>query len=131
MIALVGASAIFLMALQATISGPTNAFRGCLRQASEKAASEKVAPDAIDAYLRSACTAQLQSLKGAVVAFRLKNGMAKKAASDDANMTVEDYLATPVEKYQFLADFNAKKPAAATATPAPTAAAATTQPPKP
>ena len=103
MIALLGASAMSLTALQASINAPTVAFRGCLREAVSKANSEKVGPDAIEAYLRGACTVQMQSLRGALIAFRLKNGMAKKAAADDAAMTVDDYVSTPVDNFKFMA----------------------------
>ena len=129
MIALLGASAIILAALQATINAPTQAFRGCLRESSTKATNEKVAADAIEAYLRNACSVQMGSLKSAVVAFRLKNGMAKKAAAEDADMTVDDYVATTVDNYQFTAQLNAPKPAAQAA-PTAQAAPAATQPPK-
>jgi hypothetical protein len=96
MIVLIGASSIILTALQVSINAPTDAFRGCLRQASAKATSEKVGGDAIEAYLRNACGAEMQTLKNAVIAFRVKNGMAKKTAIGDAEMTVDDYVATPV-----------------------------------
>lgn len=124
MIALLGASAITLVALQAGINAPTEAFRGCLREASTKATNEKVAGDAIETYLRSNCSVQMDSLKAAVVAFRVKNGMGKKAAAEDANMTIDDYVATPVEKYRFMLELNTPKPqtAAAPAPAAPTAA---------
>jgi hypothetical protein len=128
MIALLGASAMFLAATQAGINAPTEAFRACLKQASTKASGEKVGADAIEAYLRNACGAQLGSLKSAVVAFRMKNGMAKKTAADDANMTIDDYVATSVDKYQFMADMN--KPQAPAAAPAPTPASVSSQPPK-
>jgi hypothetical protein len=128
MIALLGATAITLTALQATINAPTEAFRGCLREAASKATSEKVGGDAIEAYLRTACTAQMDELKSALIAFRVKNGMAKKTAASDADMTVDDYVATPVEKYQFMATLNAPKAAAPAATPAPTPAAVSTKP---
>ena len=133
MIALIGASAIFLTAAQAGINAPTDAFRTCLKEASTKATSEKVAADAYEAYARNTCSAQLGSLKSAVVAFRMKNGMARKAAADDANMTVDDYVATSVDKYKFLADMSAPaKPAApaAAVTPAATPASVSSQPPK-
>ena len=132
MIALLVASAINLTALQASIAAPTSAFRGCLRDAAAKAKGEKVGGDAIEAYLRSACTGQLGTLKQALIDFRLKNGMTRKAAISDTDMTVDDYVATPVDNYKFMADMD--KPKAqmpASATPAPTPAAATTQPPKP
>ena len=134
MIALLGASALTLTALQASIAGPTDAFRGCLREAATKAKGEKVAGDAIEAYLRTACTAQMGTLKDALVAFRMKNGMTKKAAASDADMTVDDYVATPADNYKFMANMDAPK-AAAPAPPAPTPAAAPanppSQPPKP
>jgi hypothetical protein len=129
MIALLGASALMLTGLQATIAAPTNAFRGCLREAAAKATTEKVGADAIEDYLRNACTVQMGTLKSAVVSFRVKNGMSRKAASADAEMTVEDYLATPADNYKFMANANAKS--SPVATPAPVAAAATAQPPKP
>ena len=130
MIALLGASAITLAALQASINAPTDAFRGCLRESSAKAEQEKVAAESIETYLRNACTVQMGSLKNAVVAFRTKNGMTKKAAAEDADMTVDDYLATSVDKYQFMAQSNAPKAAPAAAPQAQAAATAATEPPK-
>lgn len=124
MIALLIASAISLTALQASIAAPTNAFRGCLREAVTKAKSEKVPADGIEGYLKTACTAQMGTLRSALVAFRMKNGMSAKAAASDAQMTVEDYVATPADNYKFMANMNAPKPAAAPATPP-------AQPPKP
>jgi hypothetical protein len=135
MIALVVASAINLTALQASITAPTDAFRGCLREAASKAKSEKVAGDAIEAYLKAACTVQMGTLKGALISFRMKNGMSRKAAAADADMTVDDYVASPADNYKFLATMDAPKAAApavaAPATPAATPAAAPSQPPKP
>jgi len=133
MIALVGASVIYLIATQASIAGPTDAFRGCLREAATKAKSEKIAGDGIEAYLKNACTVQMGTLKDALVTFRMKNGMTRKAAASDAEMTVDDYVATPADNYKFMANMDAPKTAtpAAPATPAPTPAAVSTQPPKP
>jgi hypothetical protein len=133
MIALVVASTIYLAGLEAAINAPTEAFRGCLREATAKAKNEKVAGDAIEDYLRNACSVQMNALKSAVIAFRVKNGMAKKAAADDANMTVEDYIATPADNYKFLATMNAPaqpQPAAAAPPAAAPQPAATPQPPK-
>ena len=131
MIALLSASAITLAALQATINAPTDAFRGCLKASSAKATSEKVAADAIASYLRNACSVQMGTLKSAVVAFRTKNGMGRKAAAEDADMTVDDYVATIVDNYQFMAEMNAPKPAPQAAPAAQATPAAAPQPPKP
>ncbi len=132
MIAMLGASAISLSLVQAAIAAPTHAFRECLREAATKAQSEKVGGDAIEDYLRNACTSEMGALKDAVVAFRMKNGMSKKAAASDADMTVEDYDATPADNYKFMINYNAPKPqpaAAPAATPAPAAAPAPTPAP--
>ena len=135
MIALLVASAISLAATQASIAAPTDAFRGCLREAAIKAKSDKVTGDGIEAYLKNACTAPMGTLKEALVAFRIKNGMTRKSAADDAQMTVDDYVATPADNYKFIANMSAPKAAAAPApaalTPASAPATPPTQPPKP
>lgn len=133
MIALLGASAITLTALQAVINAPRDAFRTCLRAASEKAETEKVGGEAIEAFLRNACSGQASSLRSAVAAFNMKNGMARNTAAADASSTVDNYLAPKVDNYKFMAELNAPaKPAPANpATPAPTPASVSTQPPKP
>ncbi|HEY8433354.1 MAG TPA: hypothetical protein VIK68_01950 [Sphingomicrobium sp.] len=124
MIALLGASALTLAALQASIEAPTTAFRGCLHDAAAKATSEKVSADTIDTYLRNACTVQMGGLKDALVAFRIKNGMTKKAAADDAEMTIDDYVSTPADNYKFMATENAPKAPPPVAKPVATPAAA-------
>jgi hypothetical protein len=132
MIALLGASALALAGLQASIAAPTTAFRGCLHDATSKATSDKVSADTIETYLRGACTVQMGSLKEALVAFRMKNGMTRKAADSDAEMTIDDYVSTPTDNYKFMASQNAPKaqPAAA-AKPVVTPAAAPAQPVSP
>lgn len=139
MIALLGASALALAGLQASIAAPTTAFRGCLHDAASKATSDKVSADTIETYLRGACTVQMGSLKEALVAFRMKNGMTRKAADSDAEMTIDDYVSTPADNYKFMASQNAKtappaapaaKPATVTQAAAP-AKPASPQPPKP
>jgi hypothetical protein len=131
MIALLVASAINLTVLQASITAPTDAFRGCLREAVNKAKTDKVPGDGIEAYLKTACTAQMGTLKDALVAFRMKNGMTRKAAASDADMTVDDYVATPSDNYKFMANMNAPKAAPAPTAPAVATPAVATQPPKP
>lgn len=119
---------------------PTTAFRGCLREATTKATNDKLPGDGIETYLKSACTAEMDTLKNALIAFRMKNGMSRKAAASDADMTVEDYVATPADNYRFIAEKFGPKPAAPAVASAPSAAtapatvtpaAAPTQPPKP
>lgn len=131
MIVIVGMSAIALSMLQASITAPTESFRGCLRDAAAKANTEKVAGDKIEDYLRTACTVQMSTLKEALVAFRIKNGMTRKEAGSDAEMTVDDYVSTPADNYKFMINYNAPKAQAAAAPAAPPPAQPSSQPPKP
>ena|SRR5205085_5042220 len=140
MIALFAASVMFLVADQAALSGPTMSFKECLKTASNQATKDKVASNAYEGYARNACSAQISGLRSALVGFEVKNGTKRADAAKDADMTVDDYLASSVDKYQFLAGVaadNAKLEAAAAApkpaaplavTPAPTPAAAPTPP---
>lgn len=130
MIVLLAASALYMSALQAGIAEPTNAFRGCLREAATKAKSEKVPADKIETYLKTACTPQMSTLNEALIAFRMKNGMTRKAAASDATMTVDDYVSTPADNYKFAFAQDSKSAPAASApvVAAPVAAASTTKP---
>jgi hypothetical protein len=49
----------------------------------------------------------MNALTSAIISFRTKNGMSKKAAAADAEMTVEDYVATPADNYRFMINYNA------------------------
>ena len=139
MIALIAASAMYLVAGQAAITGPTMSLKDCLKTASPQAAKDKVKADAYEGYARNACTGQIGALRNALIAFEVKNGTKRADAAKDADLTVDDYVASSVDKYQFMAGVaadNAKAEAAAaapppappTVTPAPTPAAAPQQP---
>ena len=140
MIALIAASAMYLAASQAAVAAPTNAYKDCLKQTSIAAKKSKIAGDAYEAYVRNACSAQITGLREALIAFEVKNGTKRKDAATDADLTVDDYLASSVDNYKFLtgvdadnakAEADARAKAAATPAPAaqPTPASAP-QPPK-
>lgn len=132
MIALVGATVIYLIAGQAAIAAPRTAFTTCLKQAGTKATGEKVAGDAYEGYVRNLCSAQLEALRSAVVGFNLKNGMARRVAAEDANMMIDDFLASSIDHYKFMVSTNEPPKAAAAAPPpaAPTVPATPAQQPK-
>ena len=100
MIAIIMSSAIVVMGMQASISAPRTAFVACLKEAGSKAESQNVAVDAYEAFLASACAAQAASLKSALVAFDVKNGIKKAAAETDAQAQIDDYHAIAREKYE-------------------------------
>lgn len=138
MIPLIAASAMFLAASQAAVAAPTNAYKDCLKQASIQAKKTKVAGDAYEAFARSTCSAQITGLRDALVAFEVKNGTKRKDAATDADLTVDDYLASSVDNYKFLAGVDADNAKAeadarakAAATPAPAAQPTPAAAPKP
>jgi hypothetical protein len=127
MIALVGASAIYLIATQAAINGPREAFTNCLKEQSSKAAAEKVGGDGFEAYVRNACTGQLGAFKSAIVSFDMKNKMTRKDSSADADLMIGDFVSSAVDNYKYRSGAKAKQAAAAppaAATPPPTPASA-------
>lgn len=109
MIALVGASVMYLAALQASINAPREAFWSCVKEQRTKAKDQKVAPDSFEAYLRSACGTQLEALRSAIHAVDVKNGMAAKAAASDAKSSIDDYVSEPVNNYRFDAGLDVPK----------------------
>jgi hypothetical protein len=136
MIILLWTSAIFLTASQAVISGPRDGFKACLKEASNKASSEKVSADGYEAYIRNACSAQLGSFKGAVIKFDMGNKMSRKASDDDAEAMIADFLGSALDHYKYITganaavkEANAAAPALAPATPQPIPASQP-QPPK-
>jgi hypothetical protein len=133
MIFLVGASAIYLTALQASINAPRSAFQTCLKNAVDKAQSQKVAGDGYEAFVRTECGGQMNSFRAAVTAFDIKNKMTHKDASSDADSMIADFVTGSADHYRYVlksdpAGGAGAKPAAteakATITPAPTPAAA-------
>jgi hypothetical protein len=119
MIILVGASALFLTAAQAGINAPRQAFWACAKAQKSKARDQKVGGDGFEAFLRNGCGSEIQSLRSAIAATDVKNGMAHKAAEQDADSSMADYVSGPVDSYK--ADL--EPPPAATAPPAASAAA--------
>ena len=102
MIALIAASAMYLVAGQATIAAPTASLKDCLKTTSGQAVKDKVKGDAYEGYARNACTAQIGGLRNALIAFEVKNGTKRADAAKDADLTVDDYVASSVDKYQFM-----------------------------
>lgn len=102
MIFLVGASAIYLTALQASINAPRDAFQSCLKSAVDKAQAQKIDGDGYEAFVRSTCGAQLGSFKSAVTAFDIKNKMSRKDASQDAEAMIADFVSGSTDHYRYV-----------------------------
>ena len=118
MIALIAASAVYMAATQAALAAPTIAYKDCLKQAAGQAKKDKIGGDAYEAYARNSCATQITGLRDALIGFEVKNGTKRKDAASDADMTVDDYLASSVDNYKFMSGVdaeNAKAEAAAKA----------------
>ena len=115
---LLGASAVFLTASQAVINGPRNAFKDCLREASSKATAEKVSADGYEAYVRSTCSAQLGSFKGAVIKFDMGNKMSRRSSDDDADAMIGDFVGSALDHYKYITGANSATREASAAAPA-------------
>src|SRR5437899_12821515 len=100
MIALLGASVIYLTATQAVINGPREAFRACLKEQGSKASTEKVTADGFEAYVRNACGAQLGAFKGAVAKFDMGNKLSRAASDEDARMMTSDFMRSALATYK-------------------------------
>src|SRR3569833_4779890 len=131
MIVLLAASSITLTALQASTNAPRDAFKTCLKEASSKALGDKVTAEAYEAYVRNTCSNQLGTFKSATVKFDMGNKMSRKAAAQDADSMISDFVSSALEHYKYMAGAAgpAKQEAVAvaakpqSATPPPTPAA--------
>lgn len=88
-----------LLVSQAAINVPRQAFSSCLKQAAASAETQKVSPDQFKAHVLAACSAQASSFKGALVSFDVKNGIKRAQAVEDAQLQVDDYVASSAENY--------------------------------
>jgi hypothetical protein len=100
MIEMVIASAIYAAAFQsAAADGARTALRTCIKQATTEAKTQKVATDAIAAFIRQKCTAQETTFKSAVWAFDAKNKVPKKQSEKDSEYQIEDFVTSAADRY--------------------------------
>jgi hypothetical protein len=95
------ASAILAATLQAAVAaGPRKDYVACLKTAETQAATQKVAPDAFAAFAEQNCSGIAQGFKSELVKFLVKNGLSRKAADEDAQLQIEDYIFTAEQRYR-------------------------------
>src|SRR5690349_18920171 len=123
MVNLVISSVIVLAAVQtAAANGARDSLRTCVKSAMTQAKSDKLTVDAFKTFARSQCASQEQGFSAAMWAFDSKNKVSKKQSAEDAQLQIEDIVATASDRYEF----EMKPPKAAPAPPA-----AGTPPPTP
>jgi hypothetical protein len=75
----------------------------CLNNAVASAKTSNIGVDGFKDYAHKTCATVEDGFKARLVSFNVKNGMSKKAASDDAQIQLEDYMYTYEEKYRYSA----------------------------
>lgn len=98
-------TAVFVAVLMqsAAINGQRDKYIACLKQGAESAKTQKLAPDAIEAHLRTSCAAVESTFKASLIAFDVKNSISRKQAASDAQLQVDDFVINFSEKYKVLA----------------------------
>lgn len=98
MIASVIAAAMMLVQAGAA---DRSAYVSCLKDAVTSAKSANVGVDAFKDYAHKTCASIEEGFKAKLVSFNVKNGMSKKAAAEDADVQLEDYVYTAEERYRY------------------------------
>lgn len=95
-------TAVFVAALlqTAAINGQRDGYIDCLDKARVVAKSQNIAADGIEAHLRSTCASAGNSFVSALVAFDVKNKVPRKQATADAQLQLDDFIATSVSQYK-------------------------------
>lgn len=100
MIKLLVASAILAVAWQnAAADGARTALRSCIKQTATEAKGQKLATDALTDLIHTKCGAEETKFKSAVWAFDSKNKVSKKQSESDANLQIEDFVASAADRY--------------------------------
>jgi hypothetical protein len=75
-------------------------FATCLKQASSKAQTEKVAADGFVAFARTTCASTEAPFQASLTTTNVSHGMSKKAAATDAADQIESYYTERLENYK-------------------------------
>lgn len=101
MISFAIATALYAVSMQASATvQPRKNFAACLDRVAKKSLQDKVEPSAFEAAVRSACAAEEAAFKKAMVDYDVSMKIARSRAEQDAQLQVEDYLATRKDTYQ-------------------------------
>lgn len=92
------------MTMQGASADARSAYVTCLKEAVSSAKGAKIGVDAFKDYAHRTCASVEDGLKSKLVSFNVKNGMSRKAAADDAEIQLEDYMYTYEEKYRYDSD---------------------------
>jgi hypothetical protein len=89
-----------LLAMQAS-AADRDAYSSCLKTAAVSAKTENVTVEGFKAHAQKVCAEIEKDLKSKLAAFNIRNGMGRKAAADDAQLQLDDYLFTAEDNYRY------------------------------
>lgn len=126
MVQLLGNSMMFslaLIAMHMAAAAPAQpnpsirkAYASCLNGVMQKALGEKTEPAAFDTALSTACAAERAAFRNSLVNYDVAAGTKRAEANTNADLQIDDYLATTREDYRmYLEDGSKPPPAPATA----------------
>ncbi|HEU4705073.1 MAG TPA: hypothetical protein VFS45_05145 [Sphingomicrobium sp.] len=87
----------------AAINNQRDNYLSCLDKAFEGAKAQKMPAEGLDAHLRQACASIESSFEASLIAFDVKNKVPRKQAAADAQVQVDDFVTSLVERYRALA----------------------------
>ena len=95
-------SAMLIAALvqSAAINNQRDKFISCLEAAAATAKAQKMPADAFEPHLRQTCAAAETSFKASLIAFDMKNKVARKQATADAQLQADDFVISAVDNYK-------------------------------
>ena len=98
-------TAVVLAALfqSAAINSQRDSYIACLNQAVDSAKTQKMPAEALEAHLRLTCASVEESFEKALIAFDLKNKVPRTLAAADAQVQVDDFVTSKVDRYRMLA----------------------------
>ena len=91
---------VAVLVQSAAINTQRDSFISCLEAAGRGATAQKMAAEAIEPYLRNTCAALETSFKASLVAFDLKNKVARKQAVADAQLQADDFVTSSVDQFK-------------------------------
>ena len=91
---------VAMLVQSAAINVQRDNFIARLEAAEKSAKSQKMAVEAFEGHLHQTCADAEAKLTSALIAFDLKNKVARKQAAADAKLQIDDFISGSVEQYK-------------------------------
>ena len=99
---MITATIIAVLVQSAAINTQRDNYLDCLKSSLESAKSQKMPADAFEAHLRQSCASIEESFEAALIGFDVKNKVPRKQAATDAQVQVDDFVTSSVERYKLM-----------------------------